>query len=303
MRAATPAIEAASGQSFGAEHGPVQDPPLKRALLRLVPSPRRQWLLGAVRGAIYRGDVVECPCCEASFSRFLPHRGRERAKCPGCGSLERHRVLWLYLRRETDLFDRPGAMLHIAPEYALKRRLAQLPDLHYVTGDIDSPLADHLLDVMDIPFAAGSFDFLICNHVLEHVEDDRRALAEIRRVLAPGGWAILMCPVDRRRARTLEDPRATTPAARHRLFGQSDHVRLYGRDYVDRLAEAGFAVRVERYVDSCDSSSVARFGLRREDDEAFGEEDVFFCVKPASDDGRAQRSDSRPRRPARKAVV
>jgi len=302
MRAVTPAIEATPGRGFGAEHGPVEDPPLKRALLRLVPAPRRQRLLGAVRGTIYRGEEVECPCCQSSFSRFLPHRGREQAKCPGCGSLERHRVLWLFLERETDLFERPGAMLHIAPEYALQRRLARLPGLRYVSGDIDSPLADHLIDVMDIPFAAAGFDFLICNHVLEHVEDDRRALAEIRRVLAPGGWAILMCPVDRRRATTLEDPTAMTPAERHRVFGQSDHVRLYGRDYVDRLTDAGFVVRAERYVEACESSSVARFGLRREDD-AFGDEDVFFCVGSEDEEGRAQRSDSRPRRPARNAAA
>lgn len=303
MRAPAPAIEAAPGQGFGAEHGPVEDPHFKRLLLRLMPGPRRHRLLGAVRGALYRGDLVECPCCEASFSRFLPHRGRRQAKCPGCGSLERHRVLWLFLERETDLFERPGAMLHIAPEYALHRRLSQAPGLRYVTGDLDSALADRELDVMDLPFAAGSFDFLICNHVLEHVEDDRRALAEIHRVLAPGGWAILMCPVDHRRSATLEDPRAVTPRDRHRLFGQSDHVRLYGRDYAGRLAEVGFAVSAERYVESCDSSSAARFGLRREQDDAFGEEEVFFCVKSGAPDGRAQRTDSRPRRPARNAAA
>lgn len=303
MRAAAPAIEAAPGQGFGAEHGPVEDPLVKRVLLRLMPGARRHQLLGGIRGALYRGDLVECPCCESTFSRFLPHRGRDRAKCPRCGSLERHRVLWLFLERETDLFERPGAMLHIAPEYALHRRLSQAPGLRYVTGDLDSALATHELDVMDIPFAAGSFNFLICNHVLEHVEDDRRALAEIHRVLAPGGWAILMCPVDRRRTMTLEDPAAVTPQDRHRLFGQSDHVRLYGRDYADRLAKAGFAVRAERYVESCDSSSAARFGLRREQDDAFGEEEVFFCAKPESAGGRAQRRDSRPRRPARNAAA
>ena len=303
MRAAESAIGATSGHRFGAEHGPVEDPLLKRALLRLMPGANRQRLLGAVRGTLYRGDLVECPCCEASFSRFLPHRGRERAKCPGCGSLERHRVLWLFLERETELFERPGAMLHIAPEYALQRRLSQLPGLHYVSGDLDSALADHELDVMDIPFADGSFDFLICNHVLEHVEDDRRALAEINRVLAPGGWAILMCPVDYRRATTLEDPAAVTPRDRHRIFGQGDHVRLYGRDYANRLAAAGFSVRAERYVETCESSSAVRFGLRREDDDTFGEEDVFLCVKSGVEEGRAQRTDSRPRRPARNAVA
>ena len=289
-----------STHGFGSEHGAVEDPLLKRALLRLMPGARRHRLLGALRGRRYRGDLVECPCCEETFSRFLPHRGRPRAKCPGCGSLERHRVLWLFLERETDLFERPGALLHLAPEYALLRRLSAVEGLRYVSGDLDSALASQEMDVMDLPFDAGSFDFLICNHVLEHVDHDRRALAEIHRVLKPGGWAILMCPVDRRRARTLEDPAVITPAERHRVFGQSDHQRLYGRDYADRLAEAGFGVRAERYVEACGSSSVARFGLRREDD-AFGEEDVFFCVKPGAE-GRVQRSAARPRPLAKNAA-
>jgi SAM-dependent methyltransferase len=288
--------------SFGSEHGAVEDPALKRALLRLMPGPGRQRLLGAVRGRRYRGDQVECPCCEGAFSRFLPHRGRPHAKCPGCGSLERHRVLWLFLQRETDVLERPGALLHIAPEYSLQRRLAAVEGLRYVSGDLDSPLAELEIDLMEIPFEADSFDFLICNHVLEHVEDDRRAMAEVHRVLKPGGWAILMCPVDGRRATTLEEPTAVTPAERHRLYGQSDHLRLYGRDYADRLAEAGFSVRAERYADGCDARSIRRFGLRRESDAAFGEEDVFFCSKLAAG-VRAQRSDARPLSVARNAAT
>jgi SAM-dependent methyltransferase len=303
MEPAPTAIEELPAESFGAEHGAVEDGRLKRALLRLMPGPNRQRLLGALRGARYRGDAVECPCCGATSSRFLPHRGRQRAKCPRCGSLERHRVLWLFLQRETDLLERPGALLHIAPEYALQQRLARLPGLRYVSGDLDSPLAELELDAMDLPFAEESFDFLLCNHVLEHVADDRRALAEFHRVLAPGGWAILMCPVDGRRARTLEDPTARTPAERHRRFGQADHLRLYGRDYADRLAAAGFEVRRERYVEACESSSVVRFGLRREGDAAFGEEDVFLCVKPGAAGPRAQRSASRPRPAARNAAA
>ena len=181
-------------------------------------------------------------------------------------------------------------MLHIAPEYAFLRRLSQTKGLRYVTGDLDSALASQRLDVMDLPFEAASFDFLVCNHVLEHVEDDRLALREIRRVLRPGGWAILMCPVDRRRARTHEDPAAITPEDRHRVFGQSDHLRLYGRDYPDRLAEAGFAVRADRYLDRFDERSIDRLGLRREEDDAFGEEEVFLCTKRGAGTGRGEGS-------------
>lgn len=268
-----------AGPVFGAEHGVVEDPPLKRALLRLMPGRRRHELLGVMRSTLCRGDRVECPCCEGTFSRFLSHRGRSEAKCPRCGSLERHRALWLYLASETDLFHGDGALLHIAPEYAFLRRLSRQRGLRYVTGDFDSPLADHQLDVMDLPFESASFDSLICNHVLEHVEDDRRALAEIHRVLRPGGWAVLMCPVDRRLGATIEDPAVVAPRDRHRLFGQSDHVRLYGRDYQDRLAEAGFAVRTDAYLDRFDERTIARRGLRREEDEAFGDEEIYFCAK------------------------
>lgn len=274
-------IGVGAGPDFGLEHGAVEDRALKRTLLRLMPGKRRHALLGAVRSVRYQGNAVECPCCAASFSRFLPHRGRTHAKCPGCGALERHRLLWLFLERETDLFA-GGALLHIAPEYAFLRRLSRMSALHYVTGDIDSALVNHRLDLMDIPFAAESFNFMICNHVLEHVEDDRLALAEIHRVLKPGGWAVLMCPVDYRQPTTLEDPTVVAPEDRHRAFGQGDHVRLYGRDYPLRLQDAGFAVRVDRYLDRFDEGSIGRFGLRREEDEAFGSEEVFLCVKPAT---------------------
>ena len=273
-------VEGRTERAFGAEHGAVSDPLAKRALLRLMPGARRHALLGTIRGTRHRGAAVECPCCESTFARFLPHRGRAQAKCPRCGALERHRALWLFLERETDLFERPGAMLHIAPEYAFLRRLSGVEGLRYVTGDFDSPLAEHRLDVMDLPFADGSFDFLMCNHVLEHVADDRVALAEIQRVLRPGGWAVLMCPVDRRRAATLEDPSAVSPEDRHRVFGQADHVRLYGRDYADRLADAGFSVRADTYLGDFDEPTIARLGLRREEDDAFGGEEIYFCTKP-----------------------
>jgi SAM-dependent methyltransferase len=265
----------APGEGFGAEHGEVGDPLGKRALMRLMPGARRQALLGSIRSVRYRGDAVECPCCDSTFSRFLPHRGRTQAKCPGCGALERHRALWLYLTRETSLLGRPGALLHIAPEYTLRRRFRQIPGLHYVTGDIDSPLADHTIDVMDLPFGDGTFDFLICNHVLEHVEDDRRALSEIHRVLRSGGLAILMCPVDHRRATTLEDPTARSPEERHRVFGQSDHRRLYGRDYPQRIAASGLEVSEIEYVSAFGEATVRRLGLRREEDAAFGSEPIY----------------------------
>jgi hypothetical protein len=260
--------------TFGGEHGPVEDPRIKSAIRALLPTR----VLAGIRAFAHRGDAVRCPCCDGSFDAFIRHRGRPHAKCPRCGALERHRLLWLYLTERTSLLSSRSSLLHFAPEPAFARRLKRDPGLRYVTADIDSPLAMDKVDIMDMPYADGSFDAVLCNHVLEHVDDDRLAMREIRRVLRPGGWAILMSPIDARRATTLEDPGITTPAARHRAFGQSDHLRLYGRDFATRVAEAGFAVRTDRYVEQLDPALVSRCGLRREDDEAFCDEDIFFCV-------------------------
>jgi SAM-dependent methyltransferase len=264
---------------FGAEHGEVRDPLIRRAARALLPPRHRPAIVGTVRALVRHGHRVQCPCCDGDFDRFIRHRGRPHAKCPRCGALERHRLLWLYLTERTNLFSRPMSLLHFAPEYAYKRRFKRIDGLRYVTADLDSALAVHSCDIMDLPFTDASFDAVLCSHVLEHVEDDRLALAEIRRVLRPGGWAILMSPIDRRRASTFEDAELTTPADRHRAFGQSDHVRLYGRDFAERVCAAGFAVRSDRYLERLGEATIARYGLRREQDDAFCDEDVFRCVR------------------------
>jgi SAM-dependent methyltransferase len=263
--------------ALAGEHGSVDDPLIRRAARALVPN-RCRPALARMRALAHCGDAVRCPCCDGSFDEFIRHRARPHAKCPRCGALERHRLLWLYLTERTNLLSSKCSLLHFAPERAYARLLKPGPDLRYVTADLDSPLAVDKVDIMDMPYADGSFDAVLCNHVLEHVDDDRLAMREIRRVLRPGGWAILMTPIDGTRATTLEDPAITTRADRHRVFGQSDHVRLYGRDFATRVAEAGFAVRTDRYVEQLDPELVSRCGLRREDDEAFRDEDIFFCV-------------------------
>jgi SAM-dependent methyltransferase len=281
-----------SERSFGGaatlpgEHGSVDDPLVSRAARALVPTRCRAALAG-LRALAHRGNAVQCPCCDGSFDEFIRHRGRPHAKCPRCGALERHRLLWLYLTERTNLLSSRCSLLHFAPERSYAERLKPRPGLRYVTADLDSPLAMDKVDIMDMPYADGSFDAVLCNHVLEHVDDDRVAMQEIRRVLRPGGWAILMTPIDATRATTLEDPAITTPAERHRVFGQSDHVRLYGRDFAARVADAGFAVRTDRYVDQLDPELVSRCGLRREDDEAFRNDDIFLSVAAPGADGSA----------------
>ncbi len=214
------------------------------------PGARRAARRLAARGrlALERGTARECPCCGGRFRRFHSFGvvARPDARCPGCGSLERHRLVWLFLSGEPDLLRGGMRLLHVAPEAVLAARLREIPGLRTVGADL-ARAADLRLDVASLPFADGCFDAVLCNHVLEHVHDDRGAMLELRRVLRPGGWAILQVPLDPERARTLEDDGTLDPEERTRRFGQPDHVRVYGRDYALRLREAGFRVH-ERWL-------------------------------------------------------
>ena len=201
-----------------------------------------------VLGWFYIGRGVECPVCGTRRRKFLPYgyvAPRADALCPSCLSLERHRLLWLYLTRETDLLTDFPRTLHIAPEVCIMRHLKPHFAGHpgqYVTADLESPLADLHFDVQQIPLADDSVDVILCNHLLEHVADDRRALHELYRILKPGGWGILLSPVEPDYEQTYEDDSITDPDERTRIFGQYDHRRIYGADYADRLRQAGFQV-------------------------------------------------------------
>jgi SAM-dependent methyltransferase len=253
------------------------EPSLQRRMLRaLVPAKMRPPLFGAVRSLRHRGNTVYCACCEGEFDSFIPHRGVRPGRCPRCGSLERHRLLIGFLGERTDLLTARLSVLHIAPEYSLQRRLRRLENLTYRSADLDSPLAMDKVDLLRMPYADHSFDVVMCNHVLEHVDDDRVALGEIRRVLRPDGRAILLSPIDDQLAETLEDAAITSPAERDRVFGQSDHLRRYGRDFATRVAASGFDVETVSYITGLDASKVAREGLRRES-KLFPNDDVFIC--------------------------
>jgi SAM-dependent methyltransferase len=227
---------------------------LIKLILNLVPRPVLQrvagWIVPVV-GLLYLGKGKQCPLCGCQRRKFLPYgyvTSRENALCPNCLSLERHRLLWLWLVRESDIGRGAMAlpkMLHIAPEVALMRKFkkmyASTPD-RYVTADLESPLADMHFDVQQIPLEAESFDAVICNHIMEHVEDDHKALSELYRIMRRGGWGVILSPVELEREKTFEDDTITDPAERTRIFGQYDHRRIYGRDYAARLREAGFEV-------------------------------------------------------------
>lgn len=221
----------------------------------------------------YQGNTVTCNVCGYSFRKFLPYgrKARENALCPKCLALERHRLMWLFLQKETEFFSKPLRVLHIAPELCFIDRMKHLPNLDYTTADIESPLATVKMDVHQIPFEDNSFDVVFCNHVLEHVDDDIQACREINRVLKPDGWGIIQSPVYDLE-KTLEDKSITDPSERERLFGQRDHVRKYGKDYAARLSQSGLRVEENDFVKKLDKDLISRHALPEN-------EIIFFCSK------------------------
>lgn len=243
-------------------------------ILNSVPRPVLQKIAGwavPLAGLVYAGRGVQCPVCGARYRKFMPYgyvETRPNALCPRCLALERHRLLWLWFTRNTDILSTAPKLLHIAPEVCLMRRFKKIyagaKADNYVTADLESPLAKVKMDVQDIPFADGTFDVVFCNHILEHVVDDRLAMREMYRVMRSGGWGVMLSPVDESRETTFEDDSITDPEERTRIFGQYDHRRVYGRDYAGRLREAGFEVEETDYFAALTPEEQKLYGLRRE---------------------------------------
>jgi SAM-dependent methyltransferase len=207
---------------------------------------------------------VTCPICSWQGECFSPAGlvPRPNALCSQCGALERHRLLWLYLQRRTTFFFASLKVLHIAPEPILQKKFSALPNLEYISADLESQIAMRKFDITAIPFEDNTFNVIICYHVLEHIQDDANALRELFRVLKPNGWALLQSPWDRHREVTYEDPAITTPEARWRAFGQKDHVRIYGRDYIQRIESAGFRLNLDEFAGEMPVSEVNRYGIK-----------------------------------------
>jgi SAM-dependent methyltransferase len=238
----------------------------------------------------FAGIRYKCPFCGSRLRTLLPHGWsfpvlrekkvvgagyRQNSLCPVCGSEDRERLLYLYLVHKTDILRKPQTLLHIAPEERVRSVLVSKTNLDYLTADLYKQNVSLRMDVTDIHFPDGSFDAIICNHVLEHVIDDRKAVLELFRVLRPGGWAILQVPVSLSLNSTYEDSSITTPAAREQAFGQRDHVRIYAEDYAARLAQAGFQVNAFKWTAEAEHFGGARntFGL-------IEEESVYLASKP-----------------------
>lgn len=211
-----------------------------------------------------RGNTYTDPIDGKSYRRFLPYgyaKVRENVLAPGTLSLERHRLFWLYLKNETTFFSAPLRVLHFAPEQAFVQKFKKQKNLTYTTTDLNSPIADVKADICDLPFKDNSFDFIICNHVLEHIPDDTKAMQELYRVLAPSGTAIVQVPYDAKREITFEDNTITDQSERTRIFGQYDHLRVYGMDYFKKLSSIGFNVNALDYTSSISSDDIERYRL------------------------------------------
>ena len=214
----------------------------------------------------YKGSTYTDPIDNKSFRKFLPYgyeKTREGVLSPSTLSLERHRLFWLYLKNETDFFTAPLKVLHFAPEQAFYNRFKKLRNIEYTTTDLLSPLADVKADICNLPFKDNSYDVIFCNHVLEHIPDDKKAMQELFRVMKPGGWGIFQIPQDTNRATTFEDDSITDKKERAKIFGQYDHVRVYGLDYFDKLAAVGFKVDGVDYTNNLGLEAIKKYRLAK----------------------------------------
>ncbi|SHJ65422.1 class I SAM-dependent methyltransferase [Aquimarina spongiae] len=242
---------------------------LFKFILNTIPRPiliRLSYWVRPVVSFLLRGKTYTDPIDGKSFSKFLPYgygKQRENVLSPSTLSLERHRLLWLYLQKETNFFSAPAKVLHFAPEQAFYKRFRKLSHLDYTTTDLLSPLADVKADICNLPFENDQYDVIFCNHVLEHIPDDTKAMQELYRVLRPGGMAILQIPQDLNRETTFEDDSITDPKKRAEIFGQYDHVRVYGRDYFEKLRAIGFKVDEVDYTSVLSDEEVIKYCLAK----------------------------------------
>lgn len=215
-----------------------------------------------------RGTNFVDPIDGKSYRKFLPYgyeKVRENVLAPGTLSLERHRLFWLYLKNETSFFSENIKVLHFAPEQAFLNRFRKMKNLHYTTTDLNSPIADVKADICNLPFNDNEFDFIICNHVLEHIPDDTKAMKELYRVMAPDGIGIFQVPYEADRDITFEDNTINDPKERAKIFGQYDHVRVYGMDYFEKLASVGFKVNAINYTQKLSVKEINTFRLPKDE--------------------------------------
>ena len=242
-----------------------------KTILNNIPRPwliKVSYLVRPVITVFLKGDKFTDPIDGKSFRRFLPYgyqNQRKNALSPSTLSLERHRLMWLFLKNETTFFssERKLKVLHIAPEQCFLKIFRNQQNIEYTTSDLESPIADVKADICDLPFKDNTYDVVFCNHVLEHISDDKKAMQELYRVLKKGGFGIFQIPQDLSREKTFEDNSITDKKERTKIFGQYDHVRVYGKDYFDKLRSVGFKVDEIDYTQKIDAKSIEKFSLMK----------------------------------------
>ena len=240
-------------------------------ILNAIPRPiliRLSIVVRPILAFLLKGNRFTDPIDGKSFRMFLPYgygTQRNNVLSPSTLSLERHRLLWLYLQNETDFFTSKTKkkVLHFAPEQEFYKRFKKQSNIHYTTTDLLSPLADVKADICNLPFEDNAYDIILCNHVLEHIPDDTKAMQELYRVLKPGGMGIFQIPQDLSRATTFSDDTIADQKERAKIFGQYDHVRVYGRDYFDKLRSIGFKVVEEDYTNKIAAELVEKYCLAK----------------------------------------
>ena len=240
-------------------------------ILNNIPRPwliKASYLVKPIIAFYLKGDTYTDPIDGNSFRKFLPYgysKQRKNALSPSTLSLERHRLMWLFLKNETSFFTSSKKIktLHIAPEQCFLKIFKKQKNLDYITSDLESPIADVKADICNLPFKDDSFDVVFCNHVLEHIPDDKKAMQELFRVLKKGGFGVFQIPQDMSRENTFEDASITDKEERTKIFGQYDHVRVYGRDYFNKLRSVGFKVDEVDYTQRITPKELDRFCLMK----------------------------------------
>lgn len=237
--------------------------------LNLFPRPlliRLSYVVSPLLAIFLKGNKYTDPIDGKGFRTFLPYgygKQRPNVLSPSTLSLERHRLFWLYLKNETDFFSEKYKVLHFAPEQCFLKRFRQLKNIDYTTTDLLSPIADVKADICNLPFKDNSYDVIFCNHVLEHIPDDTKAMQELYRVMKPGGFGVFQIPQDLSRETTFQDDTITDKSERAKIFGQYDHVRVYGRDYFDKLRHIGFKVEEVDYTATLSGSEIDKYRLAK----------------------------------------
>ncbi len=250
-------------------------------LVRKIPRPiliKFSFLFSKIVSVFYKGNNYQCPVCENKFRKLLPYgnKGIDNRLCPSCLSLERHRLLWVFLKEKTSFFTEELKLLHIAPEQPFLKRFKKLKNIDYITADLVSPIADVKLDIQNMPFGEEEFNVIFANHVLEHIPDENKAITEVYRVLKKDGWAIMQVPLDVNRKETYEDSSIKTEAEREKHFGQYDHLRLHGLDFSERLKKGGFKVEIIDLVNEIGKDKADFFRLDLT-------EKIYLCKKVSRD--------------------